>query len=139
MFQFDERARQRYRLPDINNLTIGVVMKKYIQLFLLCSFSLGILLIAYLLIGYPSAWDDVQLGMTREQVHQVVGAPTHSSWPEKGDFYSQSHPLGKWELFVGPNKTNDTAHIRIWLWLGDIRYYINEDGSFYKAISQQFF
>ena len=92
----------------------------------------------YLFAGYPGCWDDIDHGMTRVQVHGIVGEPTRSSWPEKGDFYAQPQSWGGWELLVGPSMGEDTAHIRIWLLLGKrTRYYIKDDGSYIKAIRQQ--
>ena len=111
------------------------LLLKILFYWLLTVFCLSVL---YVFAGYPSCWDDITHGMTRAQVHGIVGEPTHSSWPEKGDFYEQPHGWGGWELFVGPDTKENTAHTRIWLWMGKgTRYYIKDDGSYLKAIHQQ--
>ncbi len=94
----------------------------------------------YLFNGYPDTWDMVEHGMTQSQVHQICGEPDRSSWPEKGDFYESSHLWGKWIFLASPRKDKGVGHTRIWLVLGrDDKYYIRDDGSYWKAISQQLF
>ena len=38
-------------------------------------------------LSYPRVWDDIHLGMTRQEVHDRVGSPGHDGGEIKGAFW----------------------------------------------------
>lgn len=53
----------------------------------------------YLKIGYPQAWDKVQIGMPASQVRAICGGPTHSSGMGP-DIWEKPFLYGKWVMEI---------------------------------------
>jgi outer membrane protein assembly factor BamE (lipoprotein component of BamABCDE complex) len=50
--------------------------------------------------AYPSNWNQVKTGMTRQQVYELAGLPTEDSGEIKGAFWFQAKMLTIHELHV---------------------------------------
>ena len=49
---------------------------------------------------YPSNWNQIKVGMTRQQVYELAGTPSVTSGEIKGDFWFQRKTLFTHELWV---------------------------------------
>jgi outer membrane protein assembly factor BamE (lipoprotein component of BamABCDE complex) len=68
---------------------------------------LGILFIALLGIliarqqlAYPPAWDEIQVGMSRQDVYERTGTPTHDTADIKGAFWFRDRLTQQQELWI---------------------------------------
>ena len=65
---------------------------------LLCSFAFFCFAVLYAVNSYPNEWNNVEIGMTQHEIHEICGPPSNSSWQDKGDFWRLHNVIGQWEL-----------------------------------------
>jgi outer membrane protein assembly factor BamE (lipoprotein component of BamABCDE complex) len=51
-------------------------------------------------LAYPTKWNDIQLGMTREEVYERVGSPSQDWGSLKGAFWNENKLIVREELWV---------------------------------------
>ena len=74
-------------------------MKRKILICVLFVALLGIV-IAGQQLSYPPAWDEIQVGMTRQEVYERTGPPTQDSGDIKGAFWFRNKLTQRQELWV---------------------------------------
>ncbi|MGD9589165.1 MAG: hypothetical protein AB7Q37_01125 [Pyrinomonadaceae bacterium] len=73
---------------------------RYKILAVLFSLIISIVLFLSYQLQYPSPWDQIHAGLTRQQVYALAGLPTDDSGEIKGAFWFQSKLLITHELHV---------------------------------------
>jgi len=51
-------------------------------------------------VSYPRAWNDIHLGMTRQEVYKRVGSPDQDTGEIKGAFWNNKRLTGRQELWL---------------------------------------
>lgn len=57
-------------------------------------------IVAWQQVSYPRVWNEVQLGMTRQDVYHRVGSPDQDSGEIKGAFWIKEKLTGRQELWL---------------------------------------
>jgi hypothetical protein len=66
----------------------------------LCLLVLVLFLVAWQQLSYPRVWNDIQLGMTRQEVYDRAGSPDYDSGDVKGTFWIKEKLTGRQELWL---------------------------------------
>lgn len=51
-------------------------------------------------LSYPPAWDEIQVGMSRQEVYELTGPPTQDTGDIKGAFWFRNNLTQQQELWV---------------------------------------
>ena len=66
----------------------------------LCLLVLVLFLVAWQQLSYPRVWNDIHLGMTRQEVYDRVGSPDLDWRDVKGTFWIKEKLTGRQELWL---------------------------------------
>jgi hypothetical protein len=66
----------------------------------LCLLVLVLFLVAWQQLSYPRVWNDIHLGMTRQEVYDQVGSPDEDLGEVKGAFWIKEKLTGRQELWL---------------------------------------